>query len=63
MTYKELLDYLLQLNYEKDARLEDTATVYNCADGEYYPAEIVEFTGDDILDDGTLFIMAKDWNE
>lgn len=61
LTYKELLDFLLELKASNDERLHDTVVVYNSQDGEYYPADVVEFNGDDILSDGHLFIMAVDW--
>ena len=54
MKWRELLAYLLSLD---DDRLDDTATVYDVSIGEYYPCDMLEIQdGDDILDDGHLFI-------
>lgn len=62
-TYADLLKYLLELQANHDNRLQDTITVYNSIDGEYYPAEFLEFDGDNILDDGHIFIAAYNWGE
>jgi len=62
-TYRDLLKFFKELEAKGDNRLDDNVTVYNSIDGEYYPADIVEFNGDDILDNGHLFLMATDWNE
>ena len=62
-TYGEFLDYLLELSEVNDPRLGDTITVYDSVLGEFLPAEFVEFNGDDILDEGSLVLMTKDWNE
>jgi len=49
MTYEELLEYL--------SGLQDTITVWDVEHGEYYPAQLLEFAGEDeILDNGHLFI-------
>ena len=61
-TYRDVLKYLNGLAQKGDARLDDTLTVRDTT-GEYYPAELLEFNGDDILDDGALFVVALEWNE
>lgn len=63
MTYRELLQFLKGLEQNNDDRLDDSVTIYNSVDGEYYPSDLLEFNGDDVLDDGHLFIAAYDWNE
>lgn len=59
-SYRDLLEYLKKLEADNDSRLDDTLTVYD--NGEYYPADILEFEGDDVLDDGHLFITSTDFN-
>lgn len=62
-TLEDFRRYLNDLKKSNDGRLQDTLTVYDSVAGEYFPAEFVEFNGDDILDDGSIFILTKDWNE
>ena len=47
MTYGELLEYLSGLQAAGDMRLQDTITVWDIDNGEYYPAQLLEFAGDD----------------
>jgi hypothetical protein len=61
-TYENLLDYLLELSCKKDPRLGDTIVVQTI-DGDTYPAEFLEFAGDEIREDGQICLLAKDWNE
>ena len=63
-TYGDLLEYLMELLRKDDSRLNDTLTIRE-GDGEWYPAELLENQGseDDVLDDGHLFFLSKDWNE
>ena len=57
MSWRELLGFLLTLD---DNRLDDTATVWDVADGEFYPCDFLELQeGDDVLDAGHLFIAIK----
>tara|TARA_R100000963_G_scaffold19293_1_gene13471 strand:- start:43 stop:249 length:207 start_codon:yes stop_codon:yes gene_type:complete len=68
MTYEELLEYLNGLQAAGDIRLQDTITVWDVEHGEYYPAQLLEFAGeDDILDSGHLFIGYNlgdcDWDD
>ena len=38
--------------------IDETVTVYDAADGEYYPADTIEFEeADDVLDAGHMFIV------
>lgn len=61
-TYRDFLEYLKKLETDKDVRLDDNITVRE-QDGEYYPAEFLEFNGDDILDENHVVIVTLDWNE
>lgn len=61
LTYRGLLRILQAKEKQEDTSLDDTVTV--CVDGEYFTAELLEFEGDDILDDGRLVIVTQDWNE
>ena len=62
-TWADLLDYLHSLLIKNDIRLSDTITIRS-VDGEWYPAELLENDGcEDILDDGHLFLHAKEWGE
>ena len=57
MTYEELLEFLSGLQAAGDLRLQDNITIWDIEQGEYYPAQLLEFSGeDDILDSGHLFI-------
>ena len=52
MTWRSLLDTLVL-----HERLDDSVTVYDAAEGEYYPADLIEFEeDDDVLDKGHMFI-------
>ena len=52
MTWRSLLETLLL-----HERLDDSVTVYDAAEGEYYPADLIEFEeADDVLDKGHMFI-------
>ena len=54
MTYKELLEYLNELSTEQ---LNQTVTVYNAADDEYYPVNSCNVSlVDDVLDKDHFFI-------
>lgn len=57
MTYAELLNILYSM--PKD-RLEDTITIYDSEDEEYYPVTRHEFSEEatnDVLDSGHLFLI------
>ena len=54
MTYKELLESLNELSAEQ---LNQTVTVYNAADDEYYPVNSCNVSlVDDVLDKDHFFI-------
>ena len=63
-TWADLLDYLHSLLIKNDIRLSDTITIRS-VDGEWYPAELLEVDGEDedVLDDGHLYLSAKEWGE
>ena len=57
MTWGELLEVLHENFLHGDKDLDDNVTVYNAEEGEFYPADTIEFTeSDDILDAGHMFI-------
>ena len=57
MTWGELLEVLHENFLHGDKDLDDNVTVYDATDGEFYPADTIEFTeSDDILDAGHMFI-------
>ena len=61
MTYRELLQFLTNLERTNDVRLDERVIVYLKDTGDYYKGDIVEFDGDDIISPSSLFIMAEDW--
>ena len=57
MTWGDLLVVLHENFLYGDKDLEDNVTVYDAADGEYYPADTLDFCeGDGIIDKGHMFI-------
>lgn len=58
MTWQELYDFLTQ-NF--DAKwFQDSVTVYDKSEGEFYPSDVIEFQdGDDVIDSGSVFISIK----
>jgi len=61
-TWEELRVHLNQLAMEGDDRLQDNLSIYSM-DAEWYPAQLLEHMGDDVLDDGHLFLCVKEWGE
>lgn len=61
-TIRELLIYLNGLAQKNDPRLDDTITVRE-QNGEYYPAEFLEFDGDEVMSQGHIVFQTYDWNE
>ena len=67
-TWRELLTYLRGLESDTrlfetgDNRLDDTIIIRD-NNGEYYPAEFLEFEGDDIMDDGHIILVPHEWGE
>lgn len=56
-SYRDWLAYLRELEEANDDRLDDQAIVWDMAEGEYKPCDIVEFSGDDdVIQEGRLFI-------
>jgi hypothetical protein len=57
MNWGELLEVLGENFVHGHRDLEDTVTVYDASNGEYYPAELLVFEeSDGIIDSGTMFI-------
>ena len=57
ITWREIVTFLSTLD---DDQLDDTATVWDVEQGEFYACDFLELQdGDDILDDGHLFIAIK----
>lgn len=64
MNWCELHEFLGKLKEANDERFHDRVIVYDSTNGEYLPADIVEFDqdDDDILSPNQLFIFAHDWS-
>lgn len=65
MTWRELMDFLNTLAIRSDPRLDDRVIVYNSNDGEYQPADVVEFNdeNDPIMSSNQLFIFSHEWGD
>ena len=60
MNYGELLEFLYEKGLSEPAFLEETATVYDKKEGEYYPCDTIEFTeSDDIIDKDQFFLSIE----
>jgi len=59
MTWEELLLFLHELKRNNDRRLKDNVTLCD-SEGEFYQCYIMEYIGDDILDDKALFFMINE---
>ena len=60
MSYGELLEFLYEKGLNEPAFLEETATVYDKKEGEYYPCNKIEFTeSDDIVDKDQFFLSIE----
>ena len=58
MNWSELYEFLNQ--YHGADWWEDSVTVYDQEQGEFFPCETIEFTeDDDIIDAGSLFLSIK----
>lgn len=55
-TLEDFRLYLNELFKGNDPRLQDTLVIYLPEQGEYLPVEFLEFEGDEILDDGHIFL-------
>lgn len=64
MTWRELHNVILKKALKQPDVMEDNVTVYDAADGEYYPADTIEFEeADDVLNAGHMFISVNVENE
>tara|TARA_R100001480_G_scaffold144785_1_gene142795 strand:+ start:232 stop:447 length:216 start_codon:yes stop_codon:yes gene_type:complete len=65
ITWRELYKIIIRKASKENRNLpfsqmfiDETVTVYDAADGEYYPADMIEFEeADDVLDAGHMFIV------
>tara|TARA_Y100000310_G_scaffold77855_1_gene74417 strand:- start:601 stop:807 length:207 start_codon:yes stop_codon:yes gene_type:complete len=64
MTWRELHGAILKRAVDEPEFMDDNVTVYDAADGEYYPADTIEFEeADDVLNAGHMFISVNVENE
>jgi len=56
MTWDELREYLNDLRWQEDPRLDNTMMVYDLESDEVYPGDTLEFLEPDDIIDETLFI-------
>ena len=57
MTWNDLYMVIHEKGLKDRDFLHDNVTVYDAADGEYYPADTLDFCeGDGIIDEGHMFI-------
>ena len=58
MTWRELYKVIIRKASKEPTFIDETVTIYDAADGEYYPADTIEFEeADDVLDAGHMFII------
>jgi len=58
ITWRELYKIIIRKASKEQMFIDETVTVYDAADGEYYPADMIEFEeADDVLDAGHMFIV------
>jgi len=58
ITWRELYKIIIRKASKEQMFIDETVTVYDAADGEYYPADTIEFEeADDVLDAGHMFIV------
>jgi len=58
ITWRELYKVIINKASKEQMFIDETVTVYDAADGEYYPADTIEFEeADDVLDAGHMFIV------
>ena len=64
ITWNELYQVIHKEGLKNRNFLHENVTVYDAADGEYYPADMIEFEeADDVLDAGCMFISVNVENE
>jgi hypothetical protein len=57
MTWEELSEIIDVRSLLCPSSLQDSVTVYDAAEGEYYPADTIAFEeADDVLDAGHMFL-------
>jgi hypothetical protein len=60
MTWRELHNVMLGKAFVEPEFMNENVTVYDAADGEYYPADTIEFEeADDVLNAGHMFISVN----
>ena len=67
MTWNDLYIMIHENGMADRDFLHENVTIYDMSGGEYYPADTIEFEqGDDVLDDGCMFISfngeGEQWN-
>jgi hypothetical protein len=61
-TLEELRLYLNSLKENNDLRLKESIVIRDTL-GDYYPAEFLEFVGDDIMGDEKIIFQCYEWGE
>ena len=57
ITWNDLNNIMIEKAIDDSNFMSESVTIYDRSVGEYYPAGLLEFQeGDDILDDGGMFI-------
>ena len=60
MIYGELLEFLYEKGLNEPEFLQETATVYDKKEGEYYPCDTIEFCdSDSVLDKDQFFLTIE----
>tara|TARA_R110002020_G_C15750722_1_gene726053 strand:- start:159 stop:344 length:186 start_codon:yes stop_codon:yes gene_type:complete len=60
MIYGELLEFLYEKGLNEPDFLQETATVYDKKEGEYYPCDTIEFCdSDSVLDKDQFFLSIE----
>ena len=60
MIYGELLEFLYEKGLNEPEFLQETATVYDKKEGEYYPCDTIEFCDSDaVLDKDQFFLTIE----
>ena len=60
MNYGELVEFLYEKGMQEPEFLNETATVYDKKEGEYYPCDTIEFSeGDSVLDADQFFLTIE----
>ena len=61
MTWGDLLEVLHENFLHGNKDLEESVTVYDASNGEYYPADLCVFEeSDGIIDAGTMFVSINE---